>query len=322
MINIALIGLGHIATHTIEALNILKVFNLKYAADINMTKKTKLPSNVKFYLDYKQMFNENDDIDAVAIAVPVEFHLEIVKNLVNKVKYILLEKPAANSIDELNELWSIINISDSKIIFALHARFAKELLWFKDQYSKTLKNELGEIQSFSSNFFDPYIQDGIATPICKNLVGSWKDSAVNALSVISDLIDIKNIWIENIYFTHLPKIHGHEIQSNANCFFKTKGGKTGFGNINTNWLLHQNHKSTTLTFDNNGAIVTLNHSTQQVFLKNKKHENNILCDFSETNHRLTNHYIGVFNDFFNHIKNNTSNKDLSFLLHKLMLSAY
>lgn len=107
----AIIGCGRIATNHIQAaIN----NNLEIAAlcDINLDKtkellaKNNLSSNEKtrLYSDYRQMLDENPDIELIAIATESGKHATIALDCIDAGKHLIVEKPIALSMDDADEI--------------------------------------------------------------------------------------------------------------------------------------------------------------------------------------------------------------------------
>ena len=135
--------------------------------------------------------------------------------------------------------------------------------------------------------------------------------------MISKLIDIDLIYSFKTNKTKIDVFSCDDIQSSTNFLFNTNN-KIYYGQINTNWSLNINSKTTHLFFKN-GKYIILDHSKQQVIL-NEGRTQKILVDYSTSDERLNNHYIGVFKDFYNKIENKKSNLKLSLKLHQLLFN--
>jgi predicted dehydrogenase len=321
MINIGIIGLGHIATHFIRAAKMIDTVNIAAAADINPAKRVKVDGeSINFYSNYEEMLACEDDLHGVAVAIPPEFHFQILNELDGKLDFVLIEKPIVAKKDEFHLFLDRFSNYKTNIIFALHARFGKELIWFREKYENELIHQYGEITGFSSNFFDPYVLNGIPTPICANLVSSWLDSSVNALSVLNEVIDIESMEIKKLFRSKLDTLHVEDLVSKADCTFMTKESAIGWGNIYTNWTLGINHKVTDL-ITRDGVMFTINHSSQEVIIDENGNKKKL---FQEKNgyDRLTNHYRGLLSDCCNHVQHKTNNADLAIKLHKLVFSLF
>jgi len=318
-INLGIIGMGHVYDHQIKALNQVKEINLISVSDIDEKKEYKTPPNVKFYRNYQEMVDK-EKLDAVLISVPNKFHYEITKFCLKSNINVLLEKPAVLNLNEFDDLITISKINNLILVIAFHAMFARDLLWFLDKYKESLYNELGNITYFYCGFYDPYVENGKLKEQAKSLIGSWIDSGINALSVVGKFVN--DLEIEESKLTFISNINEFgEIQGSVLLRFKSNRSISNhLGIIDTNWTLGINCKKTHLKFENPEKEIVLNHSKQQVILRDRN-SLKILADFSNTGERLVNHYIGVFKDFVNCYKNKTNNLEYAYPLHKILLNA-
>lgn len=316
-LKIGIIGLGHASSYQVKALDILNdYFELTCVCDIEERKEIK-GSKVKFYTDVFKLIEEKM-VDAVIISVPNHLHHNVTLSIIDKVKSILLEKPASLNIKDLDELYQKAEFNNTFLHIAYHAIFAKDLDWFiENQKSEKKISRLGILKGFRSEFFDPYIVDGKLQKRAKSLTGSWIDSGTNALSVAYRLFDNISINGEPL-ITKLPHYDCDDICSTFS--FNVIGSNNyGFGTINTNWTLGRNYKCTELYFDDFSKRVMLDHSKQRVLLKNIKNGKiEILADFNNSHGRMVNHYIGVLKDFYQAIKNKTNNSTFTYKIHRVL----
>jgi len=317
-IKIGIIGIGHVANYQLEAIKKTTLFDLIALCDNDESKCKNNIFDKPFYTDYKEMLN-NHNFDAIVISVPNISHFEITDYLIGKIDNILLEKPATLTMKHFDLLAKKSLECSTNLVIAYHAKFALDLLWFVDNYENKLQKELGDIIAFRCDFFDPYIDDkSVLSKNAEKLNGSWIDSGINALSVVSRIIDSSDLFLESFFSTNIPSFNCSDIQCNANFLYRLNN-KLYHGQINTNWSLSLNRKTTHLFFEN-GNYIILHHSLQQVLRFNYKNERSVIADFSNEGERLVNHYSGVFNDFYERIKNNNNNIELSRKLHSLLLN--
>lgn len=319
-IKLAIIGLGHVASYQLQALEYIDKFELVAICDTHKNKKNQFPDRIPFFTNYDDMI-ETIDMDAVLISVPNKYHYEVAKKILESNKNVLLEKPATLNIKQFEELINIARTKGLTFVIAFHAAFAKDLLWFLENYETNLYKELGNITGFRCNFYDPYIVNGVLLKHIESLDGSWIDSGINALSVIGKLVN--NLEIEEAVLTQVPQYNCREIQGALNFLFPIdKIDKAGRGTIDTNWTLGLNCKITRLYFTNKKKGIVLHHSNQQVLLVDENRNMKLLIDCSCNKPRLVNHYIGVFEDFYTCKMTGSNNLEYALYLHRLLLSAY
>jgi predicted dehydrogenase len=126
-----------IVTHA-HAFRNHKGYNLLGFVDINENRAQKAVSlwGGKVYSSIEQAFN-SEKIDVATVAVPDEFHFEIVKNLLNlPLKCIFLEKPVTKTITEANAILKINNNKNIPIAVNYSRRFVPEFQKIRENIEK------------------------------------------------------------------------------------------------------------------------------------------------------------------------------------------
>lgn len=320
---LAIIGLGHAAQYQLPALNSTNGFTLAAACDLESSKQQTLArffQNTPFFREYQKMLAVVD-LDAVLVSTPYFNHYELARKILRARKNLLLEKPATSTLEELEDLVAIAQTEKMVFSIALHAAYGKELLWLLENYQQSLSQRFGAITGFKCGFYDPYLLDGQLLSQALSLGGSWLDSGINALSVMGQLV--QNLKITAARFTYLPQARVGDIQARVDYSFSVANApQARTGCIKTNWTLGVNRKITHLYFASTGTEIILNHSTQQVFLVENGGHPQIMVDYSPGKARLINHYIGVFEAYYQNLLFSFDNLDYSLPLHRLMYSAY
>jgi predicted dehydrogenase len=144
-VKLGLIGLGYIGK--VHFLNCLKLDSAKLIAVSDASKKAlnfaKRSGIKEVYTDYKMLL-DNNDVDAVIIALPTHLHLECTKEAAEAKKHILLEKPLARNVVEGKKIIAEAKKHNVKLMIGYPFRFASAFQTIK---SKIERGELGEIQS-------------------------------------------------------------------------------------------------------------------------------------------------------------------------------
>lgn len=320
MINIGLVGLGHIGHYHIRALMALEQFNLVAASDKNSDLKSLLPEGVIFFSKADDFF-ASSLFDTVIVATPNNTHYEFGIAALHAAKNVIMEKPAASTMAEFDELNSSFHaVKRQHIYYAFHAAKAYEVSWFKAYLGREDNiKKLGPVTAFSCHFFDPYFSKNRLSEAAMGLGNPWLDSGVNALSVLAELMDIENFQVEDVSSSY-AKGTTIQVQTQFRFSFPDRV-RRGIGIINTNWAGNLNHKKTVLIFGLTGHTVELNHSTQKVSLVKPDGVSELLKDFSSSGERLYNHYIGVFNDYFECLKRGTFNQNHARTVHEKLFLA-
>ena len=216
----------------------------------------------------------------------------MIKNLVKQDKYIIVEKPIVVSLEELNELERII--IKEKYYNALHFSFGLEIEYFL----KYINLRPNKIYAYIS---DNYVEDNRIKKEAISLCGSYLDEVINPLSAISRMFGY------DVKFISVNKKNYKDDKYDYYSLSKFEVEKISV-TVEVRWDIKESQKYIDLYYED--KIIRLDSMNQQVIdLTNNK----IL--FFGKGDRMTNHYIGVFNDYIK----NKSNYDISIGLHKELL---
>ncbi len=104
---------------------------------------------VAIYKDYKDLY-EQEEIDAVAVALPNKLHVEAVENALTKgIKYILLEKPIADTVEEAQHIIDICKEAGTVLLIGHHRRSSSKYQFLKKMINS---GRLGDIVGIQSNY--------------------------------------------------------------------------------------------------------------------------------------------------------------------------
>ncbi len=106
VLNIAVVGCGYWGPNLIRNFNSLPESNLKTIIDIDSKRLTHMKGlypNTETSTKYDNAI-KNSDIDAIAIATPVNLHFEFAKKSLEAGKHTFIEKPMASSLKQCSEL--------------------------------------------------------------------------------------------------------------------------------------------------------------------------------------------------------------------------
>ncbi|KAL6075032.1 Lissencephaly-1 [Balamuthia mandrillaris] len=118
-LRVGVIGTGIFATNAHlpamlrmpERFEIVAVCNRSEEKAFAYAAKAKLPEptlGLNVYQDYRQLL-AREDVEAVVVALPVSFNLEVCKAALEKGKHVLVEKPIAHSLDDAREIVRLAN---------------------------------------------------------------------------------------------------------------------------------------------------------------------------------------------------------------------
>lgn len=107
MIRLGLIGCGQVTeTRHLPALARVRDMQLVAAADIDQTRLSRVADKFQIprrYTDYHDLLKD-EQVDAVGVCVPTEFHAEIGLATLNANKHMLIEKPLALTLRDCDEM--------------------------------------------------------------------------------------------------------------------------------------------------------------------------------------------------------------------------
>jgi len=104
-INVAVIGAGHLGSKHARIYASFQGANLAAICDTNEEKLEKIAGDFKTkpYLDYVKLLGQ-ENLDAVSICVPTEFHYKIARDCLKKNLHVLVEKPITTTVKQADEL--------------------------------------------------------------------------------------------------------------------------------------------------------------------------------------------------------------------------
>ena len=105
MLNIAVIGAGHLGEFHIKLLKSSKLFNLIGFFDPNKTRVKEIID--KYNINFFEIDKISSLVDAVIISTPTSFHYETAVKFLNNKKHVFIEKPITSSIEQANKLIEI-----------------------------------------------------------------------------------------------------------------------------------------------------------------------------------------------------------------------
>ncbi len=308
-INMGVVGLGTVSRFQLSA---LKNFpELKVVATCDTDPSKRLREDVPFFTSVEEMLTSNDEINVVLLSVPTPLHYKVGKGVLKRGKDLLVEKPAAENIEQFNELREMADRKKKLFETALHFRYSEDVVWFRS-HTDEIFNKYGNIDAFCSSFNDPYFKEGHLYPGAVSLSGSWLDSGINALSAIGDLLtDIRPEERSRTDF------EGVDIHSTAFFSFNNEKDTRGYGVINTNWNNGSRAKSTNFYLSDKATKIELNHTEHSVKL-HRNGNSEVLFASGGGVDRVAQHYVHVFREFLKDYRQRMSNIYFSNTIHSLL----
>ena len=105
MLNIAVIGAGHLGEFHIKLLKSSKLFNLIGFFDPNKSRVKEIID--KYNINFFEINKISSLVDAVIISTPTSSHYETAVKFLNNKKHVFIEKPISSSIAQANKLIEI-----------------------------------------------------------------------------------------------------------------------------------------------------------------------------------------------------------------------
>ncbi len=197
MLNIAVIGAGHLGEFHIKLLKSSKLFNLIGFFDPNKSRSKEIID--KYKINFFEIDKINSLVDAVIISTPTSSHYETAVKFLNNKKHVFIEKPITTSIEQANKLIEIKR--NNKLVGQVgHVeRFNSAFLNIKDALNPMFI-ESHRLSSYPSRGTDvSVVLDLMIHDI--DIVLSLVDSKITKISangtkIISSSPDIANARIE------------------------------------------------------------------------------------------------------------------------------
>lgn len=317
MFNVGIIGLGHVASHQISAINRSTEFHLIAGCDPDRSRLALLDHSVIAYAELEEMLNR-PDLDLIVVASPNRLHVPHGVQAMAAGKWLFMEKPLAMTQEDFDLFARKRQEYAGHCTLALHAAFGVEVEWFCGERIHH-KADADDLTSFVAEFYDPYFDDGQLQQRATSLGGSWMDSGINALSVVCRLISPDDLAVSDSRMTRPKESVCLEIQGSVD-FKWSRSRERGTGVIKTSWTTGRDQKLTTLGFDSDDRKIILDHSAQQVILREQE-QDQLLFSCDNGLPRLTNHYVGAFRNLALQMQAGTDNFSYCQKLHRLLYQA-
>lgn len=189
MIKWGIIGLGNIAMRFAKSLSYTQEGELYAIASKTKDKRdffyNKYNCN-KVYEDYNELLNDNE-IDAVYIALPHGLHKHWSIEALRHKKAVLCEKPVGLNSQEMKEIKEEALLNNTFFMEAMKTRFIPLVHIIKEVIKS---NKIGEITAIEANFCNHVkdIKDG-SYLLDKKQGGALLDVGIYPLSFVMDMID-------------------------------------------------------------------------------------------------------------------------------------
>ena len=181
-----LVGGGVITAHYRQGLANSKVFALSALADVNPDCAARALYDVPFYTDWQEALADSN-AGVALLATPPAPRFELAKELLRRGVAVITEKPMCDSLEQLTALFALSDEYKTPVGCLLHWAYADETLFLKEHL-----HELGAVKRMKIRICDDYAASGVIRADRRPLSGAWRDSGINALSYLGELIDLSD----------------------------------------------------------------------------------------------------------------------------------
>ena len=177
--------------------------------------------DVKLYGDYNELLDQ-EPLDAIAIALPNPLHLPATKAaLAHGIKYILLEKPIANTVAEGEEIIAACEEAGATLLIGHHRRSSSKYQFLREFLDSGKLGKLVGVQSVYAiakphNYFDVewHTKKG-GGPLL-----------INTIHDMDDLNFVTGLAPKRVYAAGNNTIRGNEVEDSVSVVVEYEGGVT------------------------------------------------------------------------------------------------
>ena len=199
MLNVGVLGAGHLGKIHLRLLNESKKYNLVgfYDPDVINGKKVEAEFGYTFFDNINKLI---DAVDVVDIVTPTLSHFECAKKAMEKGKHVFIEKPITNTIQEAEELLLLEKKHQVKGQVGHVERFNPAFMAVKENINNPMFIETHRLAEFNPRGTDvPVVLDLMIhdiDAILSVVQSEVKQINASGVSVISNSPDIANARIE------------------------------------------------------------------------------------------------------------------------------
>ena len=237
-INIGILGCANIAQRfIIPTLRNMEEFNITGIASRTKEKADSFANefNIKAFYNYESLLNEKN-LNAIYIPLPNSLHYKWIKQALHKQLHILVEKPMACELEEVEELNNLAKEKKLVLIENFQFRFHLQLKYIKGLVDS---GKIGELRSIRSSFGFPPLPESHNIRYVKELGGG------SLLDAGAYPIKISQIFLGNdltVQSANLNHEHNQEVDIWGSAYIKQNSGSLashiafGFDNFYQNCL--------------------------------------------------------------------------------------
>lgn len=220
-IKVAVVGTGMMGRNHVRVYSELESASLVGVADVLQTNLAPIVRrfHCSAYTDYRQLFDEQQP-DAVSIAVPTIDHLEVVREAVDRGIHVLVEKPIAHELEQATEMVALCKRRGVVLAIGHVERFNPAVIALKERIQQ---GELGRVFQIDARRQSPF-------PARVRDVGVIIDLAVHDLDVMRFITgkEARRVYAETEHCIHASQ------EDMLTALLRFEGGVVG--TLTVNWL--------------------------------------------------------------------------------------
>lgn len=221
MINFAVLGVGRIGKIHAQNVSLNPKCTLKVVADPWVQGTDQLANELKCEAEYDYFKAiERDDVDAILIGTPTEFHVSLMLHAVRLGKFVLCEKPIDKDFQLALEAVIEVEKLDGKVMLAFNRRFDPDTIAVKKAIQA---NEVGDVRQVIITSRDPSLP---SKEYLKTSGGILKDMTIHDFDMSRFLLGEEPVQVQAIASRLVdPSIAEFGDYDSVMVLLKTKSGK-------------------------------------------------------------------------------------------------
>jgi myo-inositol 2-dehydrogenase / D-chiro-inositol 1-dehydrogenase len=249
IIRVGIVGCGRVTeTRHLPALRYLEGAEVAALADISVDRLNKVADlfHIKPRYDDYQRLLEDPSIDAVAVCVPAQFHVEISLAALDGGKHVFIEKPLALRLDDCDLLTQRAKRSSSKVMVGFNLRWhrlvrqAREMIQqghlarvdlmrtvltsYQDavpQWRQYRERGGGVLFELAVHHFDLWrflLRSEVEEVSASTLCGLWEDEAATVTARMANGVLVTSVFAERTSESHELEIYGQAGRLKVSCY--------------------------------------------------------------------------------------------------------
>lgn len=221
MINFAVLGVGRIGRIHAQNVNLNPKCLLKVVADPWIEGANKLADELKCDVEYDYLKAiEREDVDAIFIGTPTEFHVHLMLHAVKLGKSVICEKPIDKDFQLSLEAVKEIEKHNGRVMLAFNRRFDPDSIALKKCIQS---NEIGDVRQVIITSRDPGLQ---AKEYLRTSGGILKDMTIHDFDIARFLLGEEPVQVQAMASRLIdPSMEEYGDFDSVMVLLKTKSGK-------------------------------------------------------------------------------------------------